>query len=167
MKNPFIAIGADHVRLNEIREFFLAIAAAPATDIDTRNAARSRAQLVDEASLYAVLPARIGELEIDVLESDCERVEVAIFERAYKGAGLEYFGATITYRWDDRFGVGEWDKCEIEWHSDCSGGPIVSSPCSLIGPYAWAIDEANRIAIDAHEACVDEAIEDIRINGED
>lgn len=167
MKNPYIALGADHPRLNLIRNSLLKVAGDPAVDIEVREAAIKRAQLVDEASLYAVLPARIGELEIDVLESDCERVEVAIFERAYKGAGLEYFGATITYRWDDRFGFGEWDKREIEWHSDCSGGPIVSSPCSLIGPYAWVIDEANRIAIDAHEACVEEAIEDIRINGED
>lgn len=167
MKNPFIAMGANHARQAAVRNFYLSLAADQSIPEAHREACLECADLIDAASLYAIWPAKVGILEIDVIEADCNRVELLIQERAAKGRGLEYFGATVVYRWNRDLSACEHDEREIKWHVDCSGGPLVESPCSLIGAYRDALKVADRAALDAHDLCVEEAIDDIRRNGED
>ena len=139
--NPYF--GVDPFALVRMREAFIRRAAEVP---EARDLYHEQIDAIEEASIYVPMPERIGLLELDVIDDDPEHFEVAILERARRGAGLEWAGGFVRYSLDPRFGDAK--RVAVEWMVDPLGAcsPITAWCSMLAEPYLAAVERADEIA---------------------
>jgi hypothetical protein len=159
--NPYVGLNAEQlVTLHNEWHRLARVADTP----EERAAAEAEVEMIHRAADCLPSPARVGIVEVDVLEHDGDLSTVGIFERAAVGEGLEWSGPVAIF---DTSGW-EWADTEpklvrVDWVAEGLCAAEARGACSIVDPRFKDAIEAARAAL---LVCMNDWRYDLRVNGD-
>lgn len=148
--NPYFGLDAAAL----VRERDVLIRAARTVSAEDRDDALREAERLEEASAYLPMPARVGEIEVEV--------EAVLSGGGYVATLCERASAVAGWEW--AYAVAHFDGCGrfdgAVWVVDPLGPGTFAGPCSLTHP-------AYRYALGVADELVRERVEGDRYGAED